>query len=126
VRSLVYGGVEKLPIARYSPVAARFPTLIELGIIDSDSRSDGSAVRLVVRVAELETTEPSLFVRTAVIVLAPAPRSLARPVGPTEPIVGALEVHLICGELVTSCCKPVEPEVAKAMNWACWFRTVSA
>jgi hypothetical protein len=92
---------------------------MEPGIIDSESKSAGKAVRLVVSVAEFVTTEPSLLVNSAVIVLRPAPRSLATPVELTEPIVAALELHLICGELVTSCCRPVAPDVPNAMNWAC-------
>jgi hypothetical protein len=122
VRSRTYGGVANVPIARNCPEAFKFPTSIELGMIVSESRSCGAAVSEVVRAAVLVTTEPSLFVSSAVIVLVPAARSLARPVALIEPAVGALEFHLICGELVTSTCKPVVPEVARAMNWAVWFR----
>jgi hypothetical protein len=38
----------------------------------------------------------------------------------TEATVGILEIHLICGEFVTSASRPVVPEVASAMNWPVW------
>jgi hypothetical protein len=85
-------------------------------MIVSESRSCGAAVRVVVSVAVFDTTEPSLLVSTAVMELTPAAKFLASPVALIEPAVGALEFHFNCGELVTSCCKPVVPEVARAMN----------
>jgi hypothetical protein len=105
VRSRTYGGLEKIPM--------------ELGITVSESRSCGAAVRVVVSVAVFDTTEPSLFVSSAVMVLFAAAKFLASPVALIEPAVGTLELHFSCGELVISCCRPVVPEVARAMNWAC-------
>jgi hypothetical protein len=119
VRSRTYGGLEKVPIARNCPVPCKLLRPMELGITVSESRSCGAAVRVVVSVAVFDTTEPSLFVSSAVMVLFAAAKFLASPVALIEPAVGTLELHFSCGELVISCCRPVVPEVARAMNWAC-------
>jgi hypothetical protein len=116
VTSRTYGGVENVPIARNCPEPCKFCRPIELGMIVSESRSCGAAVSVVANVAVFDITEPSLLVSTAVIVLLPAPKSLASPPALIEPAEGTLEFHFNCEELVTSCCKPVVPEVARAMN----------
>jgi hypothetical protein len=122
VRSRTYGGVANVPIARNCPEPCKFPKVIPLGMIERESRSCGAAVNAVVRVAVFDTTEPSLLVSTAVMVLVPAAKFFASPLALIEPAVGRLELHLSCGEPVTSCCKPVVPEVAIAINCAVWFR----
>jgi hypothetical protein len=125
VRSRTYGGVANVPIARNCPADCKFPTVIELGMIVSERRSCGAAVRVVANVAVFDTTDPSLLVSTAVMVLLPAAKFLATPIALIEPAEGRLEVHFSCGELVTSCCRPVVPEVARAMNCAVSFRVES-
>jgi hypothetical protein len=116
VRSRTYGAVANVPIARNCPEPCKFPKLIPLGMIERESRSCGAAVSAVVSAAVFDTTEPSLFVSTAVMVLLPAAKFLASPVALIEPAVGKLEIHFNCGEAVMTCCKPVVPEVAIAIN----------
>jgi len=116
VRSLMVGGVENVPIAKNCPVSPKFPTVIELGIMVTESRSWGAAVSEAARLAVLDTTVPSAFVNSAVIVVAPAAKSVANPDALTEATVGALELHLIWVEFVTSVCRPVDPEVPSAIN----------
>jgi hypothetical protein len=125
VTSRTYGGVEYVPIARNCPEPCKFCRPIELGMIVSESRSCGAAVSEVASVAVFDTTEPSLLLSTAVIVLLPAAKFVASPVELIEPAVGELELHFNCGELVTSCCNPVVPKVARAMNCAVSFRVES-
>lgn len=122
VRSRTVGGVEKVPIARKFPVSFRFPTLIELGIIVSDSRGSGAGVSVTVTVAVFDTTEPSGFFSNAVIVVVPALTPEATPLPVESPevtlaMVGMLDDHVICDELVTFCWRPVLPKVPSAMNW---------
>jgi hypothetical protein len=62
VMSLTYGGVENVPMARNCPLPPKLPTVIELGITVTESRSCGVAVIVVVNVAEPETTLPSELV----------------------------------------------------------------
>jgi hypothetical protein len=78
-----------------------------------ESSGSGAGVIETATVAVLETTLPSEFVNTAVTVLLP----VASPVALTETTDGRLEFHLIWVELVTSCWRPVLPEVPSAMNW---------
>ena len=89
--------------------------MIALGIMVNDSSGSGAGVDVTVTAAVAETIEPSGFVNSAVILLVPALTPAARPVEFTVATEGMLELHLICLELVTSCCTPV-PEVARAMN----------
>ena len=93
------------------------PTVIELGTMVSESRGSGAVVAVTVMLAVLETTLPSLFVSSAVMVLVPALTPVASPVALTVAMDGLLELHLICAELVTSDCRPVLPEVPSATNW---------
>jgi hypothetical protein len=118
VRSLTYGGDENVPTARKFPVSCKFSTVIELGMMVRESRGSGAAVRVTVTVAVLDTMLPSEFVNTAVMVSLPALKPFARPVELIETMDGLLEVHLIWAELVTSCWRPVLPDVPSAMNWA--------
>jgi len=62
-------------------------------MIVRESRSCGAAVSVVAKVAVPVTTEPSLFVNSAVIRLLPVPESLARPFAFIEPTAGRLELH---------------------------------
>ena len=93
VRSLTYGGVANVPTARKFPVSCKFPTVIELGMMVRESRGSGAAVRLTVTLAVLDTTLPSEFVNTAVMVPVPALKPFARPVALIETMDGLLEVH---------------------------------
>jgi hypothetical protein len=95
VRSRTYGTVENVPIARNCPVSCRFPTVIELGIMVRESRGSGAAVVDTATFALVETTLPSEFVSTAVIVVLPAATPVTWPVELTVAIVGTLELHLI-------------------------------
>jgi hypothetical protein len=117
VRSLMYGAAENVPKARKFPVSCKFPTVIELGIIVSESRGSGAAVSETVTVAVFETTLPSAFVNSAVIVVLPALAPATSPDAFTEAIDGALELHWIWFELVTFCWRPVLPDVPSAINW---------
>jgi hypothetical protein len=120
VRSLTVGVLENVPIARNCPVSCRLPTVIELGMMVSESRGSGAVVATTVMLAVLETTLPSLLVNSAVIVLVPVLTPVASPVALTVAIEGALELHLIWAELVTSDCSPLLPEVPSAINWLVW------
>jgi hypothetical protein len=74
-------------------------------------------VLVVVTLAELDTTVPSGFVSSAVIVVLPTLMPFASPPGEvTVAMVGMLEIHTVWGELVTSTSRPDVPEVARAMN----------
>ncbi len=115
VRSLTLGVVENVPIARNWPVSFNSPTLIEPGIMVSDSSGSGAAERLTETLAVAETTEPSAFVQIAEIVVVPALTPVASPVALTVAMVGILELHVILGELVTSVSNPL-PDVPSAMN----------
>ncbi len=117
VRSLTVGAVEYVPIARKFPVSCKLPTVILLGIMVSESRGSGAGVDVVVTVAGgAETTVPSWFVHIAVIVAVPTLWPVTSPVALTVAIVGMLEVHVICAELVTSSSSPVVPEVPRAIS----------
>jgi hypothetical protein len=74
-----------------------------------------------VTVPVFETTERSGFFTSAVIVVLPWLAPVTTPFPDPSPdvmdaIVGILDVHVVCGELVTSTSRPVVPEVASAMN----------
>ncbi len=98
VRSLMYGGCENVPTARKFPVACRLPTVIELGTSWSDRSGTGAGVSVTVTDAVLETTEPSGFLSSAVMVLEPAalPVTSPLPEGSPDAIVaidGILDAH---------------------------------
>jgi hypothetical protein len=120
VRSRTYGGVENVPIARNCPVSCKFPTVIELGIMVSESRGCGGAVSETVTDAAPDTTLPSVFVNDALMVVVPALNPVTRPDALTEAMEELLEVHLTWLKLVTSCCSPVVPDVPSAINWLVW------
>ena len=89
----------------------------------SETRDDG--VTVTARVAVVETTVPSGFFTSAVIVVLPWLKPVTTPLPDANPDVivaidGMLDVHVVCDELVTSTSKPVVPEVASAMNWPVW------
>src|SRR5438309_1092984 len=113
-------------MARNCPEPCRFPTVIELGIMVSESRGSGAGVIETATVAVFDTTLPSEFVNTAVTVLLPALTPVARPVGLMETMDGTLELQTIWDDLVTSCWRPVLPEVPSAMNWPVWPEADSA
>jgi hypothetical protein len=117
VRSLTYGAAEKVPNARKFPVSCKFPTVIEFGMMVSESRGSGAAVSDTATVALFETTLPSAFVNSAEIVVLPELEPVTSPAAFTEAMDGALELHLILVELVTSCCRPVLPDVPSAISW---------
>src|SRR6266851_3286752 len=104
-------------MARNCPVPNKFVTVILLGIIVRESRGSGAGVIETATVALVDTTLPSEFVNTAVMVLLPALTPVASPVGLTATMDGLLELHTIWDDLVTSCWRPVLPEVPSAMNW---------
>jgi hypothetical protein len=125
VRSLVVGGVEYVPMARNCPASSKLFTVIELGMIWSDSSGSGAGVSVTLTVEKFETSEPSGFFSSAVMVLVPRLTPVVRPFPEARPLVtvatdGMLEIQVICGELVTSSSSPVVPEVASAMNWPVW------
>jgi hypothetical protein len=117
VRSLTYGAAENVPNARKFPVSCKLPTVIELGMIVSESRGSGAAVSETATAAVFDTTLPSAFVNTAVIVLVPELKPVRRPDALTVAIDGMLELHWIWVELVTFCWRPVLPDVPSAINW---------
>jgi hypothetical protein len=99
--------------------------VIELGIMVSDNSGCGDCVRVTVTAAVLDTTEPSGFLSSAVMLVDPTLTPFTRPLpeGCPEVIVaidGILEAHWICEEFVTSCCRPVPPIVASAINCPVW------
>ncbi len=83
----------------------------------SESRGSGADVTATVTVAIDDTTLLSGFVHFAVIVVLPALTPVASPEALMVAIVGMLELHASCDEFVTSCWRPVLPEVPNAMNW---------
>jgi hypothetical protein len=90
-----------------------------------ESRGSGAAVSVTVAVAVAETTVPSGFCTSAVIVVLPWLAPVTTPLPDASPDVmvaidGMLDFHVVCVELVTSTSKPVVPEVASAMNWPVW------
>jgi hypothetical protein len=133
VRSLTYGTVENVPIARKFPVPCKLPTAIVFGTIWSESKGSGAAVAATVTFAVADTTLPSAFVHRAVIALVPALTPVTSPLvdavqGAGDPAVqmvaidGMLELHAMepLGELVTLVTfwlRPVLPEVPRATNW---------
>jgi hypothetical protein len=117
VRSLTCGEVENVPIARKFPVPCKLRTLMLDGIMVSESIGSGAAVAVTVMVAgDADTTVPSGFVQIAVIVVEPALNPVTSP-EETEAIVGMLEFHVTCFELVTFSCRPVVPETPSAISW---------
>jgi hypothetical protein len=117
VRSLTYGAAENVPNARKFPVSCKLPTVIELGMIVSESRGSGAGEFETATVAVPDTTLPSAFVNSAVMVALPAFEPATSPEALTEAMDGLLELHLIWVELVTSVWRPVLPEVPSAINW---------
>jgi hypothetical protein len=117
VRSLTYGATENVPTARKFPVSCKFPTEIELGTIVSESKGSGAGALETATVAVPDTTLPSVFVRTAVILVLPALEPVTSPDAFTEAMDGALELHWVWVELVTFCWRPVLPDVPRAINW---------
>ena len=103
VRSLTFGVVENVPMARKFPVPCKLRTVRLLGIMESESRGSGAGVDVVVMVAGgADTTVLSGFVYIAVMVVEPTLRPVTSPVVLTEAMVGMLEPHVSCGDLVTS------------------------
>jgi hypothetical protein len=117
VRSLTYGGAENVPIAKNCPVACNVPTVMELGMIESERMGSGGVVKVVLTAALPVTTDLSALVTMAVMVVLPELTPVANPVALTVAIEGMAEVHVIWGESVTSSSRPVVPEVASAINW---------
>jgi hypothetical protein len=74
-------------------VSCRLPTVIELGIIVSESRGCGGAVSETVMDAVLDTTLPSAFVNAALTVVVPTLNPVTRPDVLIEAMEGLLEVH---------------------------------
>src|SRR5271167_4469973 len=93
VRSLTKGAVAYVPIARNCPVSCKLPTDTVLGIMVSESRGSGAAVSETVTVPVFDTTLPSAFVNSAVMVLVPALRPVTSPAALTVAIEGMLELH---------------------------------
>jgi hypothetical protein len=130
VRSLTYGAVENVPIAKNCPDPCKLRTVSEFGIIVSESRGSGAGVEVTVTEAVAVNTlagvEPEAgFVHSAVMVVDPTltPLTTPFPEGSPEVIeayVGMLEVHVSCGEFVTSWIRPELPYVARAINWPVW------
>jgi hypothetical protein len=116
VRSLTYGAVENVPIARNCPVSCKLSTVIELGMIVSESKGSGGEVSETEMLAVLDTTVPSVFVSCAVMVVEPTPTPVASPVELTVAMEGLLELHVIWEELVTLVSNPVVPDVPRAIN----------
>jgi hypothetical protein len=73
VRSLTYGTVENVPIARNWPVSCRSPTESEAGMMVSESSGSGRVVVETVTGADVVTTVPSGLLNSTVIVAVPAP-----------------------------------------------------
>jgi branched-subunit amino acid transport protein AzlD len=95
VRSLTVGAVENVPIARNCPLSCRLPTVIELGIIVSESRVlDPVPPPLVVVPAtvsvEVPTSRPENPFMLAAIVVVPGPTAVASP----EELIVATAVSL--------------------------------
>jgi hypothetical protein len=141
VRSLTYGAVENVPIAKNCPDPCIFPTVSVPGIIVSEVIGSGGGVFVTETDAVAFTTyagvEPLAgFVHSAVMLAVPTFTPLARPGGSlahtgvqvcvgarvvlTVAIDGILELHVICCEFVTSSVRPELPIVASAMNWPDW------
>jgi hypothetical protein len=76
-----------------------------------------AVVSVVVMLAVLEMMDPSGFVSSAVMVVAPAFLPVTSPAELTVAMVELLELHAIWAELVTSVCSPAVPLVASAINW---------
>jgi hypothetical protein len=74
-------------------------------------------VDVTVAFAVADKTLPSGLVHKAVIVQAPTLIPVTTPEELTLAIVGMFELHAILGESVSFSCRPVLPEVPKAMNW---------
>ena len=101
------------------------PTVISLGMIESESKGFGGAVSATETVAVADTTVLSVFVHTAEMVVVPtlAPVTTPFPDGRLQVMDatdGMLEVHVKFGELVTSSVSPVAPDVPIAMNCPVW------
>jgi hypothetical protein len=120
VRSLTYGTVENVPTARKFPVSCKLPTVITGGMIVSESRGSGAAVRETVTAAVFDTTVPSGFFKSAVTVALPELTPVTCPLELTETIEGLLELQAICEELVTFVTSPLLPSVPNAINCPVW------
>jgi hypothetical protein len=96
VRSLTVGELENVPIARNCPVSCKLPTVIELGIMVSETRSVPPAPppgSVITRVA-LELTGPLNAIALAVMVAMPVPTAVATPEALTVATSGALEIQV--------------------------------
>ncbi len=94
-------------------------------MIWSDSRGSGAGVSVTWTDEELDTSDPSGFFNSAVMVLVPRLTPVAIPLPEARPVVivatdGMLESQVNCGELVTSSSRPFDPNVASAMNCPVW------
>lgn len=97
VRSLTVGAVENVPMARNCPVSCKLPTVIELGIIVSETSTPPPTapcpVPVTTRVA-LELTGPLNAVALAVMTVVPALTPVATPEELTVATAGTLEVQV--------------------------------
>jgi hypothetical protein len=98
VRSLMVGEVENVPIARNCPVSCKLPTVIELGIMVSETRLPPPAPPPPPEAATvtfaLELTGPLNAVPPAVIVVVPAATAVTTPEALTVATEGAVEVQV--------------------------------
>jgi hypothetical protein len=122
VRSLTVGAVENVPIARNCPVSCKLPTVIELGIMVSESRFPPAGPEpppepVTMRVA-LELTEPLNAIALAVIVVVPALTAVTMPEALTVATEATLEAQVTV--LVTFCVERwfALPYVPTAVNCA--------
>jgi hypothetical protein len=104
-------------MARKFPVPCKLPTVILVGIIVSESSGSGAAVAVTTTVAVADTTLASGFVHSAVMLLEPAPTPVTTPAALMVATDVMLELQARLEELVTSSCRPVVPEVPRAINW---------
>jgi hypothetical protein len=117
VRSRTFGDVENVPMAIKFPVSCRLPTVRSFGIMLNDKSGSGAVVAFTVTDELAEATLPSEFLHSAVMTVFPGLTPVTVPLLSTLAIVAMLELHVICGELVTSSPSPL-PAVPMAINWA--------
>jgi len=96
VKSLTAGVPENVPIARNCPVSCKLPTVMELGMMVSESRFPPAGPPpkpVTVRIA-LELVRPLNADPPAVIVVVPALTAVATPEALTVATEGVLEVQV--------------------------------
>ena len=113
VRSLTNGAVENVPIARNCPVPCKLPTVRVAGMMVSETSGSGAVVAETVRSAVADTTVPSGFFSSAVMVGLPAFAPVTAPVAVTvaRPVAVSythLDVYkrqvLLCSEATPEHC----------------------